>query len=394
MKRIFSLLTLTLCVLQLAAKAPKHTSAYYLTWAERFAQSQMAHDPKLSMADGVKAPKWDYTQALLAKSVLQTYKQTGKEEYLKYVLEFADYFIPGNGSIETYKLEDFNIDRVNGGSFLFPLLEIMPEERYREAIELLYKQLCEQPRTSEGGFWHKKIYPYQMWLDGLYMGEPFYARYAVENKKTELLDDVLLQFRTVDQHTYDPKSGLNYHGWDESRKQLWADPETGCSPNFWGRSMGWYLMAMVDVLDVMPKDHPAYNEILGMLQRSAKNILRYQDKKSRMWYQVLDKQDAPGNYLETTCSAIFCYTFIKGANRGFLPASYKKEAQRIFDGIIAKKVVDDGQWWDLTGCCAVAGLGGKPYRSGSYSYYINEPIRSNDPKGVGPMILAALELAR
>jgi len=377
-----------------SARAPRHSSAYYTTWAERFAQSQMAHDPELRMADGVKEPKWDYTQVLIGKAMLQTYQATQKEEYLQYVLDFADYFIDENGGIKTYKMEDFNIDRVNGGSMLYVLQEIKPEERFERAIEMLRKQLGLQPRTKEGGFWHKKIYPKQMWLDGLYMGEPFYTRYAVAHGQRELLDDVLVQFRTIDSHTYNPQSGLNYHGWDESRKQEWADKTTGCSPNYWGRSMGWYLMAMVDVLEFMPKDHPAYQEISAMLQRSAQNLLRYQDKESHMWYQVLDKQQEEGNYLETTCSAIFCYTFAKGANLGILDKKYRKEAQLIFDGIISKKVVADGEWWDLTDCCAVAGLGGKPYRSGTYDYYIHERIRNNDPKGVGPMIFAALELAK
>jgi len=383
-----------LTAIAVSARSPKHTSAYYTTWAERFAQSQMAHDPELRMADGVKQPKWDYTQTLVGKAMLQTYQATGKEDYLKYVLEFADYFITEDGQIKTYRPEDCNIDRVNGGSMLYVLRDIRPEKRYDLAIETLRKQLYEQPRTSEGGFWHKKIYPNQMWLDGLYMGEPFYTRYSVVNDDKKGLDDVMKQFTVVDAHTYNPQSGLNYHGWDESHEQKWADKTTGCSPNYWGRSMAWYLMAMVDVLEYMPEDHPAHQMILRMLQRSSANILKYQDKKSHMWYQVLDKPKGEGNYLETTCSAIFCYVFAKGANNGWLAPKYKKEAQLIFDSIINRRVETDGQWWNLTWCCSVAGLGGKPYRDGTYEYYIHERIGKNDPKGVGPMIFAALELAK
>lgn len=403
---ILSLLSATL----LSAACPKgHTPQYYKMWAKRFADSQMAHDPQLWMSDGVKQPKWDYTQVLLAKAMLQVYQATGEERYMEYVQEFADYFIAEDGSIKTYKLTDYNIDRVNGGSFLFIMHDLRPEERYMKACDLLFEQLKSHPRVKEGGYWHKKIYTHQMWLDGLYMAQPFYSRYAKEHvlepSEVEAGDykgtvdwgwnDIALHFRTVDSHTYDPKSGLNYHGWDESKEQRWADPNTGCSPHFWGRAMGWYVMAMVDVLENIPAEHPAHQEILKMLQRSAKNLLKYQDKKTHLWYQVLDMQKAEGNYQEATCSAIFCYAFAKAANRGYLPKSYMKEAEKIFDGLIRNKVTADGKGnYDLNGCCAVAGLGGNPYRDGTYDYYIHEPIRSNDPKGVGPMIFAALELAK
>lgn len=395
--------------LGLTACSDSHSREYYLGWAERFADSQMAHDPQLWMADGVKQPKWDYTQVLLAKAMLQAYQATGKEAYIDYVQDFADFFIGEDGSIKTYKMRDYNIDRVNGGSFLCIMHDLRPEDRYAKACDTLFEQLKSHPRVSEGGFWHKKIYTHQMWLDGLYMAQPFYSRYAKEHKLEPSAieagdfcgtvdwgwNDILLHFRTVDSHTYDPKSGLNYHGWDESHEQQWADSLTGCSPHFWGRAMGWYVMAMVDVLENIPAEHPAHQEILGMLQRSANNLLKYQDKETHLWYQVLDMQEAEGNYQETTCSAIFCYAFAKAANLGYLPKSYRKEAEKIFDGLIANKVTEnaDGQW-ELTDCCSVAGLGGNPYRDGSYSYYIHEPIRSNDPKGVGPIIFAALELAK
>lgn len=409
MKRL--LLTYTLILLSFASVYAKHNSQYYLDYATRFADSQMAHDPQLWQADGMKKPKWDYTQALIAKAMLQAYQATGKEKYLKYVQEFADYFIHDDGTIETYKKSDFNIDRVNGGSFLYVMNDIQPEERFQKAIDILYDQLKDHPRTNEGGFWHKKIYPHQMWLDGLYMAEPFYCRYAKEHGDslgTFRIEhpfvqatfnrgywDIILQFSLIDRHTYDLASGLNYHGWDESHEQAWSDSITGCSPHFWGRSMGWYVMAMVDVLDNMPKEHPGYTVLQAMLERSAKNLLKYQDKKTHLWYQVLDKQGEAGNYQEATCSAIFCYAFAKAANQGYLPKCYKKKAQQIFDGLVKNLVVENADGTiSLTQCCSVAGLGGKPYRSGSYEYYIGEPIRNDDPKGIGPIIFAALELAK
>lgn len=394
MKRLLLFLTL-ICSLTLQAKTPKHEPEYYLSYARLFANSQMAHDPQLWRADRVKQPKWDYTQALIAKAMLQAYQATGDERYFKYVMEFANYFVNDKGEIKTYKMSDYNIDRVNGGSFLFVLNDIQPEKRWQLANDRLFEQLVNHPRTKEGGFWHKKIYPHQMWLDGLYMAEPFYIRYAVEHGMDKGAVDVANQFRIIDRHTYDKRTGLNYHGWDEALEQQWADPKTGCSPNFWSRSMGWYIMAMVDVLDYMPEGE-GRQDLLKMLRRTAKNILKHQDKKSHMWYQLTALPKQQGNYLEATSSAIFCYAFAKAANRGYLPKKYKKEAQKIFDGMVDNvfKFNEDGTI-SLTNCCSVAGLGGKPrYRDGSVEYYLSEPIVDNDPKGVGPIIFAALELAK
>ncbi len=394
MKRIVLFLAL-ICSMSLFAKTPKHESAYYLSYARWFANSQMEHNTELWRTDGVKKPKWDYTQALVAKAMLQAFQETKDDHYLKYVQQFAEYFIAPDGTIKTYKKGDFNIDRVNGGSFLYALNDIQPEKRWERAQDRLFDQLADQPRTKEGGFWHKKIYPHQMWLDGIYMAEPFYVRYAVEHNMDKGVQDVINQFRIIDSHTYDKRSGLNYHAWDEAREQKWANPETGCSPNFWSRSMGWYLMAMVDVLDYMPEGE-GRQMILKMLNRSAKNLLKYQDKKSHMWYQLTALKKQEGNYLEATSSAIFCYVFAKGANKGYLPKKYKKEAQKIFDGMVDNVFrFNDDRTISLTNCCAVAGLGGSPrYRDGSVEYYLSEPIIADDPKGVGPIIMAALELAK
>ncbi len=394
MKRIL-LFFCMLCTLSLNAKTPKHEPVYYLSYANLFARSQMENYPELWLTDNVKEPKWDYTQALMSKAMLQLYQATGNDRFLEYVMRFADAFISEDGEIKTYKMYDFNIDRVNGGSFLFILNDIKPDPRWEMANDRLFEQLQEQPRTKEGGFWHKKIYPHQMWLDGLYMAEPFYIRYAVERNMDKGVQDVATQFRLIDKYTYDKKSGLNYHGWDESHEQKWADPQTGCSPNFWSRSMGWYVMAMVDVLDYMPEGENR-DMLLKMLKRSAKNLLKYQDKKSHMWYQLTALPKEEGNYLEATSSAIFCYAFAKAANKGYLPPKYKKEAQKIFDGMVDNVIsFEDKGGVTLTNCCAVAGLGGKPrYRDGSVKYYLSEPVIKNDPKGIGPIIMAAIELSK
>ncbi len=368
----------------------------YLQCAVRIAQSEIRHNPELWMADFLTKPKWDYTQGLIAKAMLETYLVTGDTTYLAYVEAFADFFIQEDGSIRTYDLSKYNLDRVNGGNFLYLLDSIAPQPRYQAAIRLLRSQLATQPRTSEGGFWHKQIYPSQMWLDGLYMAEPFYAHYALWDSTADtdaIFDDVVLQFSVVDKHTLNPATGLNYHGWDESRAQAWADSLTGCSPHTWGRAEGWYVMAICDVLDYLPQDHVGRARLIAILNRVCNALLPYQDPATGMWYQVPDLPEAEGNYTESTCSAMFCYALAKGARMGYLPAEYRTIAARAFDGLWKNAVVanEDGTL-SLTRCCAVAGLGGTPYRSGTYDYYIHEKIRDNDPKGIGPLILAALEL--
>ncbi len=377
-------------------RATQEPKTDYLQCAVRIAQSEIRHNPELWMADFLTKPKWDYTQGLIAKAMLETYLVTGDTTYLAYVEAFADFFIQEDGSIRTYDLSKYNLDRVNGGNFLYLLDSIAPQPRYQAAIRLLRSQLATQPRTSEGGFWHKQIYPSQMWLDGLYMAEPFYAHYALWDSTADtdaIFDDVVLQFSVVDKHTLNPATGLNYHGWDESRAQAWADSLTGCSPHTWGRAEGWYVMAICDVLDYLPQDHAGRARLIAILNRVCNALLPYQDPATGMWYQVPDLPEAEGNYTESTCSAMFCYALAKGARMGYLPAEYRTIAARAFDGLWKNAVVanEDGTL-SLTRCCAVAGLGGTPYRSGTYDYYIHEKIRDNDPKGIGPLILAALEL--
>ena len=235
----------------------------------------------------------------------------------------------------------------------------------------------------------------QMWLDGLYMGEPFYAQYTATFEGGKSFDDIAKQFELIQLHATDPKTGLLYHAWDESKQMPWANKQTGNSPNFWSRALGWYVMALVDVLDYMPKEHPKQKELVKYLNNACAALAKFQDK-SGLWYQVTDKGSEKGNYLEASGSSMFAYAFAKGANKGYLPAKYKKLANKAFDGltkVLIKKVDEDGGI-TLTNCCQVAGLGGTPYRDGSYEYYINERKKDNDPKATGPFILAALELNR
>lgn len=396
MKNALIYIAVGICLLCYACTAPQSQSKSrtdYLACATAIAKSEITHNPELWMADFLTKPKWDYTQGLIAKAMLETYLATGDSAYLRYVQAFADFFIQENGSIQTYKLETYNLDRVNGGNFIFLLDSIDPQPRYEAAIRLLRSQLLTQPRTREGGFWHKQIYPSQMWLDGLYMAEPFYAHYAIWAGEDSIFDDVVRQFRIVDKHTINSATGLNYHGWDESRAQAWADSLTGCSPHTWGRAEGWYAMAICDVLDYLPAEHDGRTDLINILRRVCAALLTYQDPHTKMWYQVPDMPDAEGNYTESTCSAMFCYAMAKGARMGYLPKEYLTIAREAFNGLRNSAVIqnEDGTL-SLTRCCAVAGLGGNPYRSGTYDYYIHERVRNDDPKGIGPLILAALEL--
>ncbi|KAF2511414.1 glycoside hydrolase family 88 protein [Flavobacterium zhairuonense] len=363
-------------------------------WSDKMALTLMKRHPEAYMIDDSKAPKWDYVHGLVLHGFEELYKKNPDPRYPVYVKGYVDALVQNDGSIKSYEFDKYNIDMIVSGRLLFNIYETTKQEKYLKAMQLLRKQLSEQPRTPEGGFWHKNIYPNQMWLDGLYMGEPFYAQYTVTFENGKSLDDVAKQFEEIQLHATDPKTGLLYHGWDSSKKMPWANPQTGNSPNFWSRALGWYVMALVDVLDYFPKEHPKHKELVGYLNNAAESIAKFQDK-SGLWYQVTDKMGKEGNYLEASGSSMFAYAFAKGANKGYLPAKYKKIANKAFDGLTTKlmKVDADGTI-TLTQACQVAGLGGTPYRDGSYEYYVKEKKKDNDPKATGPFILAALELNR
>ena len=366
-----------------------------LKWSERMMLSEMERNPEAWTLDFVEKHKWEYTHGLMLLACQRLKAQYPNPKYDAYISDWYNLMIDDSANVKTYKKDIYNIDRVKPGNALIGLYNETKKDNYLQVIHLLREQLSEQPRTSEGGFWHKKVYPYQMWLDGLYMGEPFYAQYTSQFDSGEsaqkAYDDIVLQFDLIQKHSKDSVTGLLYHGWDESKEQAWANKETGLSPHFWGRAMGWYMMALVDVLDYFPKDHPGYERLVQYLNDNSESLLKYQHEG--LWYQVLDMGDKEGNYLEASASSMFVYAFAKGANNGYLPEKFKSIASESFDAMIKQFVtVDEDGIVSLNQICGVAGLGGNPYRDGSYEYYVNELIRPNDPKGVGPFIMAALEL--
>ncbi|GET20278.1 glycoside hydrolase family 88/105 protein [Prolixibacter denitrificans] len=393
--KVLTLFLLGLTITQCAPSEKKDNSSDNrgLEMAVRMADSEIAHFPNAASVDFKPEGKWDYTGGLIASSMMKLWKVTGDQKYFDYAKSYADQFIGEDGTIKGYKRSDFNLDRLNSGKFLFPLYEKTHEEKYKKAIFILRDQLKDQPRTPEGGFWHKKRYTNQMWLDGLYMGAPFYAQFAKVFNQPKDFEDVINQFLIVNKHTYNPEIGLNYHGWDESKEQRWANPTTGCSSQFWGRAMGWYSMALVDALDFIPEDYPNRDKLIDILNQVAAGIAKWQDPKSGVWFQVLDQGNREGNYLEASASCMFVYTLLKATRLHYIDSNYNAVAVKGFDGIL-KNFIKENQdgTISLTNVCAVAGLGGNPYRDGTYEYYIKEPVRDNDPKGVGPFILACLEI--
>jgi Predicted unsaturated glucuronyl hydrolase involved in regulation of bacterial surface properties, and related proteins len=363
-------------------------------YSVRMADSEMKRNPESWMLDFSKAPKWNYCHGLILQSVLQVYEKTGDKKYYDYAYSYADLMINSEGQIKTYKPEEYNIDRLNSGKILFPIFEQTKEERFRKALQLLRDQMKTHPRTKEGSFWHKKIYPHQVWLDGLYMAGPFLAEYGKIFNEPQLFDEVALQLIDAHKYLHDKETGLYYHGWDESRQQRWADPETGLSPNFWSRSIGWYMMALTDVLDYLPNTHPKRLKIIGILQDLSETVEKFRDPKTGMWYQVTDKIGKEGNYVESSGSAMFIYSWIKGAQKGYLDTKFEKKGKKAYEQFVKRFIKEETDGTiSVTDGCAVAGLGGdKKYRDGSYEYYLSEPVRDNDPKAVGPFIMASLLL--
>ncbi|MEE4287494.1 MAG: glycoside hydrolase family 88 protein [Mariniphaga sp.] len=362
----------------------------YLSWALKFSDAVMHRSDSLIYYDREK-PKYEYDYAFLATAIDKLGKYDKK--YSEYAQAYIDYFVQDDGSISTYKKSDFNIDRVRPGLNMLVLFERTGKEKYKIAIETLVSQMEEHPRTESNGFWHKKAYPWQMWLDGLYMASPFLARYAQMFNEPKWFNEVTFQLQHVYEKTLDEKTGLVYHAWDESRKQRWSNPETGQSKHFWSRATGWYMMALVDVLDYLPENHSERNSLIEILNNLSEALLKVQDEKTALWYQVLDMGGREGNYLEASGSAMFIYAFAKGAKNGYLPEKYLNIAEDAFNSLTENLVIQDEDGYPtLTNTCGACGLGGNPYRMGDYEYYISEKQINNDQKGVAPVILAAIEL--
>ena len=382
MKRVI-LIVAALCLLVSCRQEPL---------SRRMMESEMRRCPTAAELDGMAGRlKWNYTTGL----ELLAFLDAAGPSAMEYVDSWYDAIIREDGSVgANYKLSNFSLDHVCPARTLFKLYDATGKQKYRVAMDSIYRQVKLQPRTEAGAFWHKKIYPYQVWLDGLYMGEPFYAEYSAkylnDSEINANFDDIALQFRVAYDKCYDPATGLLRHAWDESRSMFWANPETGQSDHAWGRALGWYMMALVDVLDWVPEDHPAGTELKNILCTLLDKLQEYDDPATGMWYQVLDCPGREGNYIESTCSAMFTYTYLKAADKGYAP-QYKNYARKLYRKLVKTFIREDPDGSiTLTECCAVAGLGGKENRRGDYDYYINEKKCENDPKGVGPFIWASL----
>jgi len=352
-------------------------------WSELIANSVINRSP-LRYSN-----KWDYVVGTALRGFQELYEENKNLIYYNYLKNTIDYVVEQNGIISGYKKSDYNLDMIKEGSILLYLYKKTGDTKYKIAADSLRKQLFEQPRTSDGGFWHKKIYPYQMWLDGLYMAQPFYAEYSSMFNRYEDFEDVVKQFVLMEQHARDVNTGLLYHGWDEKKVQIWADPITGCSKSFWGRAMGWYMMGLIDVLDFIPNDFYKKDSLINILNRLTNAIVKYQDT-SGCWFQVVDQIGREGNYLESSASCMFVYSILKGIRKGYLNDNFLTYALKGYNGILRNFVVKNGDNYDIVKTCCSAGLSND--RDGSYEYYVyNTSICTNDGKAIGPFILASLE---
>jgi unsaturated rhamnogalacturonyl hydrolase len=334
--------------------------------------------------------RWAYDYGVVCKGLEYVYYATQDERYFNYIKSNMDYFVDEDGNIKYYDMASHNLDFINNGKTLLFLYKETGKEKYLKAVHTLYAQLKEQPRTREGGFWHKDIYPNQMWLDGLYMAEPFYAEYI--NTFTDGdAKDVILQFSLIEKHLKNPTTNLLYHGWDETKESFWADKVSGCSANYWGRSIGWYACALVDTLDFISE--PANRALLiNMVKDLASGLIDVQSQESGLWYQVLDKADLYGNYPEASCSCMFTYFLFKAVSKGYIDNSYYQYAKKAYQGITREFIeVDQNTFLNLKDTVYVSGLGGNKMRDGSYEYYISEPKQINNLLGIGAFLMAATQ---
>ena len=403
----------------------------YQHYSEWLTYSEMKRVPKSYLLDFSTKPKWSYVMGIELEGMLDTYLRYGGEDILKYCKEYTDTMIYADGNIRGFNILDYNLDNIRTGHFVTRMYQKYPEQKNLLAMQLMMKQLKEQPRTiADKVFWHKAIYAYQVWLDGIFMGLPFRtltapitckpakntkAAKAKANKEIQAIyDDAVNQLKITYQRTFDPKTELNRHAYDETRKTFWADKETGLSQHCWGRAQGWYTMALVEVLDALPEDYARRGELIDLLKKDFDAILKWQDKKSGVWYQVMDSPKREGNYLESTCSSMFAYALLKAYRKGYVSEKYKDAGIKAYKGIIKNFIkVHPDKTISLTNCCSVAGLGPavtpeveaamkkinpkgsvneNTKRDGSYAYYLSEPIRDNDAKGIGPFLWASLEM--
>ncbi len=385
----------------------------YKHYSEWLTYSEMKRTPKSFMLDFAKKPKWSYVMGIELEAMLDTYLKYGGEDIRRYCQEYTDTMILNDGSIQGYKLEDYNLDNIRTGHFVARMYQQWPEAKNLKAMQLMMRQLKNQPRTDvDKVYWHKAIYSYQVWLDGIFMGLPFYtltARDLLTKKEAQkIYDDAVNQISITYQRTFDPVTGLNRHAYDETREMFWADKQTGLSQHCWGRAQGWYSMALIELLDALPENYKRRSELIALLEKDLDAIIKWQDKQTGLWYQVMDSPEREGNYLESTCSSMFAYVLLKAYRMGYLGEKYRDAGIKAYKGIIKNFIrVNPDKTISLTRCCEVAGLGPglsdkvrkaapkvkeNRRRDGSYAYYLSEPIRDNDAKGVGPFIWASLEM--
>lgn len=338
-----------------------------------------------------KPSTWNYIDGCMIKAIIELYHITGEEKYLRFADHFIDYFVQEDGSIQSYRPEEYNLDNVNAGKTLFDLYKLTKKEKYRKAIDTIYSQIQGQPRTSTGNFWHKQIYPNQIWLDGLYMGQPFYMQYELEYNEGKNCLDSYQQFLNVYRLLRNDKNGLYYHAYDDSRESFWCDKVTGLSNNFWLRALGWYAMALIDTIDIMPDSLQAEREELTRIYKELIDAMLPYQHESGMWYQLVNLGGIEPNYLETSGSAIYAYAIMKSVRLGILDESYYAYGEKAFLGTCNQYLSEENGELQLGGICLVAGLGGKDKRDGTFGYYMSEPIVKNEAKGVAPLILAYIE---
>ncbi len=366
--------------------------AYVLSLIERSTPERTAWNIE-SVRLG-KPATWNYIDGCMITALLAMSEITGDQRYFDFAESFIDWFVQEDGSIRSYERTKYNLDDINEGRVLFTLYDRNGKEKYKKAADTLFRQIKEQPRTFEGNFWHKAIYPNQVWLDGLYMAQPFYALYE-KNFGTGDYSDTLSQIENVRRRMFDENKKLCYHGYDASRSAFWADKDTGLSQNFWLRSIGWFAVALADLCEIIPAGEA--NERLSVIFREImEGAAAYADGETGMYWQVPDQGGREGNYLETSGSSMLAYAMLKGARLGILDKEYAAQGEKTFRGIVEKYLsFQDGEL-NLGGICLVAGLGpeNNRRRDGSYQYYISEPVVKNDAKGVAPFVLCYTEIKR
>ena len=369
-------------------------------WAQDGSSAKMAESVMREWPAGVvttvnKPGEWAYEEGVLLDGMAAQWHATADGDDFRYIKAAVDKYVAEDGTIKGYKAEGHTLDDIEMGRAVLLVYRVTQQPKYYKAAKFLHEQLAAQPRTASGGYWHKQIYPNQMWLDGAYMAEPFRAAYAATFQEPGDFEDIARQLLLMDAKMRDPKTGLLKHGWDESKQMTWADKTTGLSPEVWARAMGWYAMALVDVLDWFPKDHPQRAALIAALKRTMAAAVKYQDPATGLWWQVMNKGGMPGNYTEASASSMFVYALAKGVRMGYLPQSYEADAHHGWDGI-QKAFVSTGPdgLMVLNGTVKVGGLGGTPYRSGTFDYYVGEKTIANDAKGIGAFLLAGSEMAQ